>query len=228
LTNDNRPFLLLVIKNRNYSKGAKALIKRAISISDGEQVQLFSLAVKAFETDHEQLIKHFNEHTEPMFISGGSFISHDSTASFWADRFDRFSLHGDGVLGSTSDQVTVFDEPLVTTAPLYYEASLWVKAIRETTSFPVLYYRQYDEKGKTIDQKEANPKLSSEVLGEWVRIDIPFQLKKSGNRVEFFMKGKQIVADDFLIRPTDIDVYHNVEEDGELRFNNYPFEPSLD
>lgn len=115
---------------------------------------------------------------------------------------------------------TLYDGPLPTPADTgRYEASVWVNA---TTGYGLgnMQVKLYQQ-GQQLDHQVADTRISTEVLGDWVRVAVVFRRPPAADRLEILYDGHDLLADDLLVRPLGTDVYWR-DAQGQLVLNGYP------
>lgn len=101
--------------------------------------------------------------------------------------------------------------------------SVWVKADLRRDAFPVVHYSQFDGEGKQIDYQKLDPKYSTEVYRDWVRVEHHLTLKVDQAKLKVELKGKYAMAESFLLAPSNTEVGHCKPLLGELMYNNFYF-----
>lgn len=221
---DKRPFLVLST-SAVLNEYENALLKKTIPIVETERISLYSLPT-------DSIYDNIDKAWEAYLINKDSLLPYDNlllsrpSANVIYKSFDETGI-GKGVFGGKCTQPSIttidfFDEPFAASDSQLFEASVWTKSHPDRSAFPLFYYKQFDKANNVIESFEDNPKFGVECYGDWIKSTILFKLKESGNRVHLYIEDEQkkIIADEFLIRPVDVDVYCKMKSGGVAK-NNY-------
>jgi len=89
-----------------------------------------------------------------------------------------------------------------------YEASIWMNS-HMAYSLGNLQVVQFVG-GQQTDHQVVDAHVATEVDGQWMRIVIPFRVRPGTTRLQVVYDNQDLLADDFMIRPVDTDVYYYV------------------
>ncbi len=229
---NNKPFLFIERKQtKKIHKDGKRLLKKADLFYEDEKVKLYKAPMSVFDTNHEKMREEYNQIKDSLYI-GKNFLSSKYSPSINVNRFENspYSVHlrGEGALHSGEEQrVNLYDDKIsYDSIPIWMELSLWIYIDKNYASFPKLYYEEYDQEGKMVQQHVYNPKGNTEVYEDWAKATIYFKQYDINNKVLVYVREEQVLAknhigDDLLIRPTVIDVYFDLKPDGSFVINNY-------
>ncbi len=118
----------------------------------------------------------------------------------------------------------LYDGPLPMPADTgRYEASAWMYA-KSAYGFGNMQIKQYDAAGQEVDHQTTDARHTTEVLGDWVRIVVPFRRLPQAVRLEILYDNRDLLIDDLLVRPVNSDVYYYVGSGTHRRLikNTYP------
>jgi hypothetical protein len=98
------------------------------------------------------------------------------------------------------------------------ELSIWIKMDIESNYLPGLVVQQFEGEN-AVSWDWIDMKNTTDVLGHWARVEIPFTLQKAGNRIKVFCDGENLTFDNLLVKPRGTDVYY--QSSSSLVLNNY-------
>ncbi|GAC1594116.1 MAG: hypothetical protein NVS3B25_16600 [Hymenobacter sp.] len=106
-----------------------------------------------------------------------------------------------------------------------YEASVWIYG-KTDYGFGNMRVKLYDAHGPA-GEEVVDGRKATEVLGDWVRVVVPFRARPGLTRLEVLYENRDLLADDLLIRPVNTDVYYYVGAGAHRRLvkNTYPLTP---
>ncbi len=122
---------------------------------------------------------------------------------------------------------TLYDGPLPMPADTgRYEASVWMYA-KSNYGLGNMQIKQYEAGGREIDHQTADARHATEVLGDWVRVVVPFRRAPTAVRLEILYDNRDLLVDDLLVRPLNTDVYYYVGTGAQRQLikNTYPLNP---
>lgn len=220
-----RPFLVLKIE-QPLNQWEQKLLNKSTQLVKGDQVSFYELSLDSLNDDLHTYRQAFGRLKDSLYRSGPLLHSRQSKCV----RYKSFEDEGNtpGVFGGKGilpgeERLTLFDGQLPSESRQdTLEASVWMKSHDQRAAFPLFYYEQYDEEGMLVEKGEVNPKFEVEIFGYWIKSTITFTINNPSSRVVFYIKDehRKIIADEFLIRPIDTDVY--VQPDvNTLLMNNY-------
>ncbi|MEP7128341.1 MAG: hypothetical protein ABI729_05710 [Chitinophagales bacterium] len=225
----NLPILLVSNQLDQLSNFEKQIIEKAELIFTEGPVDMYKLSLESLRSQYEDMRLRF--YKQPQLFSYDSVyltspskalvmkrFSSGSTSKKFLDK-GKYLASGDlalynGIIPFAADSQV-------------FEASFWEKVFTESYEIPLMYYRQYEASGKLIEEQVVNPCTPTENYDGWYLANFTFTLWNSDNRVEFFMQGRQIEIDRFLIKPMGLDVYAEVRSDSSFVVNNYYISPPL-
>jgi len=222
---NDKPFLALVWNDAKLKPDESQLIQKGKEIFKNKKITLYELPLTAFDTNFDEIRKKYQEHLSlnkevqlPENVIWKNFDTESSPHQF----------RGDGAVYSSDNvQITLHDDTLTNKHPQWYEASVWVYADSSKCSFPKLFCYQYNEKNEQVGFTYVSPKVETEVYGNgsWIRAKVHFEYLSPRNRVYIYLESEDqkttdIVADEWLLRPTDIEVFYD-EDDDSFMYNNY-------
>ncbi|GAA3957576.1 hypothetical protein GCM10022407_01200 [Hymenobacter antarcticus] len=107
-----------------------------------------------------------------------------------------------------------------------YEAGVWIYG-KMDYGYGNMQVKLYDAAGQMLDHQTADARHATEVLGEWVRVVVPFRRTQSAVRIEVLYDNRGLLVDDLLIRPANTDVYYYVGTGARRKLvkNTYPLNP---
>ena len=140
---------------------------------------------------------------------------------------DRRGRLGAGAFYAPKDGFSsLYDGPLPTPADTgRYEASVWING-KTDYGFGNMRVKLYDANGGA-GETVVDARKAIEVMGDWVRIVVPFRVRPGITRIEVLYENRDLLADDLLIRPVNTDVYYYVGtgSNRQLIKNTYPLTP---
>lgn len=137
---------------------------------------------------------------------------------------DRRGRLGAGARYEPAQQFTMlYDGPLPAPADTgAYEAALWMhgKMAYGYGNMQVKTYRG----DQMLVHAVVDAKPAAEVSGDWVRVAVPFRAAPGITRIEVLYDSRDLLVDDFIIRPLGADVYYYGQHNGRrvLVKNGYP------
>ncbi|MEM7103413.1 MAG: hypothetical protein AAF502_09810 [Bacteroidota bacterium] len=230
---NEKPFLILRTKEK-LKADEEALIKKAERIYSNKYIELYKLPMSAFETRIDEVLVDYQLIRDSIPVNGNiQTLAPQSLIRFedYEAETTPLSYDGKGALyGGDLKRITFFEDSLSTEKPLDIECSVWIYADSEMASFPALFVEVYNEQGGRVKHQEYNPKFFMEYSEGWVKATVKMPYKP-GHRLVAYMKHENrrisnFIADNFMIRPADTDVWHWTENGG-LFYNNYKVSPEL-
>jgi len=226
--------LLLITTKEPLNTLETQLLNKAQLIYKNEWINMYKLPLSAFEDKIAQARKLF-ESLKSNLYKGDNYLCSQPTESIIFQSFDdkksEHLLFGTGALYKKRGKIEIYNQTIPPKSSLntkinesdtiMLKASLWLYADRNTWAFPILHYKQYDQSNQLIEQTYISPKTSTEIYKNWVRVEHSFTRYNKHNRIEFFLDGRLILVDEFLIQPIDIQVYTHVNKDGSFVQDNY-------
>ncbi|MBC8048413.1 MAG: hypothetical protein H7Y00_16555 [Fimbriimonadaceae bacterium] len=220
--------ILLITTEKNITSSEKYLLNQSTFIGQQANIKFYSMPVTALQNTQHYVIDHFMEKRDSFFHSSNpDYYAEDSLQIFYTNDFDDLqspeAFIGTGSLYIEGGKKEIAEIPVNISDTIWVEISFWAKTYIETTAYPYLQVCLLDENGKIIKKTGADPKLSADIVHDWVKgaesFDIPPMCKKLVIEIK---DAKMINIDNVLLRHTAYDVFYGVESDGSFLFNNYP------
>jgi len=225
---NDKPFLLILLNNSKLGKDEVRLIEKSNEIFRDKKITLYELPLTAFETRftevREEYIQFKSEKNTslelPKYVLHKNFNTQKSPHTF---RGSGAAHSGDSI------QITLHDGHLnAKQFPAVFETSMWVYADSSQSSFPKLFYYEFNEKGERVGLEVISPKFETEIYGEgsWAMTKFMFKCQSPRNRVHIYLesenqKTRGIIGDEWLLRPVETKVFYD-ENEGSFMYNNYP------
>ncbi|PJJ48479.1 glycosyltransferase family protein [Hymenobacter chitinivorans] len=206
----DKPILLLVTTDA-LTPAEQRLVSIATRLVTVENVTLYELPVAALGATSLAQERAKAAALLPTLPQrpGGLYTSTDRGVVYesFADKPDRRGRLAPGALYEPKEANTVlYDGPLPTpTDTARYEASVWVNG-KLDYGYGVLRVKQFNGNSEVSDHA-VDGRLTTEVDGDWVRLQVVFRPAPGVNRIQVIFGGRDILADDLLIRPLTTDVY---------------------
>jgi len=215
----NKPLLLITVSEL-LEAHEQFIVNKAELIYRGQGIRLYKLPLEAFQTKHQLISNYFTEHKDSLFRYDNYWTSKPTTTLFmdnlltlpstregYFENENVEGLVGKGALYLQKGKLDLFNKVVeIDKDTIVLEVSVWVK-VTKSDFLPVFSYIQYDEQDVAIETKYINPKELTDIYKDWIKITHTFTLKGKKHRLYFYMEGKEILADEFLLRPADVDVY---------------------
>ncbi len=221
---DRRP-LLLIRSGNNLNATERFLVSRADSFYMDGDLHLYRLPLSVFEGAADSMKKRvfaltaLNRDQRPLFSDTLERLVQFKPL---APAASPYSFLGQAALYQDSGKVVIFDGALPSdTANRVFQASVWVKVVRNTVGIPYMTYAQYDRSGHLLEVNWASPSQSEDIVGEWIRCRLSFTLKQPGNRVALYFRGEEVALSRLLIQPDPSNVLQR-ETGGRSWVNNFP------
>ncbi len=238
------PFLCIVNQNVPLTPEETRLLSLADSIANFSPVTLYSLSLDQLEAFRKKYVSFLPTNDEIMkgFRPMDKVIGHhltDTVKTYWHKQSYYYTT--DTTRYIIPDLSTYTFTPLGMRAisdsaqfiSLYHtshppfppqailEASVWVKADLRRDVFPIFYVEGIDEKGSSIFAFPVDPKYSTEVFQDWVRVSKRFSLPENCKQLHCYMKGRQATVDQFMLRDTSTHILVPVIQDSLWMQDNY-------
>jgi hypothetical protein len=228
-----KPLLLVVASDGKLTPGEQRLVAIAKPLLTTPEVSLYELplaALAATDLPQERAKAEALWPTLPQRPDGlrcttakGVFYqSFDQSP----DRRDRLGAGGGALHEPTETNSVFYDGPLPTPADTgRYEASVWIYG---KTDYGYGYLKVITYQGQQeLSSQYMDGYVATEISHDWLRINVPFRMPAGADRVQILCGNRDLLADDFILRPLDTDVYYQVNKGGKLRLvkNGYLLEP---
>jgi hypothetical protein len=223
---NEKPLLLLYTYSEEKPPMREAyLIDQSELLFKVDNMHFAALPVGAFADKQEEAKNRFEIQRDSMSQIGERLFVSDTTISVVAEGF------GDGFweseLGSERGETKLVKEKnevihegvvpaLLPNQPM--ELSIWIKMDIESNYLPGLVVQQFEGEN-AVSWDWIDMKNTTDVLGHWARVEIPFTLQKAGNRIKVFCDGENLTFDNLLVKPRGTDVYY--QSSSSLVLNNY-------
>ena len=227
---DQRPFLLVVSATAPRDSAENALLARAHIFYRDSAVWLATLPLNRLEA-RPAFEAEFRRLQAALFAYPGYWSSVAAPQvvhrSFDAPKAaNAFSVAVAPLLGAGAQAVRkggflLLNQPLV--QPGGYEISVW--AYVRTQDLPNLHWSLTDAHGTVQDSSVLETKLSTDILGDWVRLTAPVLNHHPGQRLRVWMRGRRYVIDEFELRPIQATIWRRDSLRAILVRNNYPLMP---
>ncbi|TGE15653.1 hypothetical protein [Hymenobacter elongatus] len=203
--------ILLVVAPDALTPEEQRLVSIAKPLLQAEGVSLYELPIAALAaTTLEQ------ERTKAAALlptlpkrAGNSYASTDRgvVRNSFDDSPDRRGRSAPGALYQPLETISIlYDGPLPTPSDTSrYEASIWIHG-KMDYGYGYMRVRQYSN-GNTVAENTSDGRLTTEIAGDWVRMRVLFRPQPGVNRVEVQYGSRDLLADDFVLRPLNTDVY---------------------
>jgi hypothetical protein len=221
-----KPFLVIAAKPFEEQKHLP-LFKTATKFFENDRFVLFELDFKKFEKiikkEQRQRQQQFNLREKELFLTEEKIWADVPTKAILFENFDTKSkkkyegfgnkhVFFDGFLPKDS-----IGQPL--------EISLWVNIDNALPSVPLLKCEIYDKNNSLIERKEVLGNLQTQVRGTWLRI--PLNLTATEHRYKLYLGYYNdftlfhCEADNFLIRPTNVNVWQQTGKKMGFSYNGW-------
>jgi len=155
----------------------------------------------AFDTNFDEIRKKYQEH---LSLNKGTQIPGNVISKNFNTELSPHKFRGNGAAYSSDNvQITLHDDTLKSNK------------------------HQYNEKNEQVGFTYVSPKVETEVYGDgsWIRAKVHFEYLSPRNRVHIYLESEDqkttgIIADEWLLRPTDVEVFYD-EDDDSFMYNNY-------
>ena len=228
---NNKPLLLLVTPDA-LSEAEQRLVRLAHLLVQGPEGALYELplaALRATALAHERTKADSLLPTLPL-RPGGLRVT--TPAGVLLQGYDhapdrRGRLSPGAFYAPKEGFATLYDGPLPSPADTgRYEAGAWMYA-KSDYGFGNMQVKLYDAAGQELDHQTTDARHTTEVLGDWVRVVVPFRRTPRAVRIEILYDNRDLLIDDLLIRPVNADVYYytGTGRHRQLVKNTYPLTP---
>lgn len=227
---NGKPVLLLVTPHE-LSDAEQRLVQGARLLVQTPEVTLYELPLAAMARTALPRERARADSLLPRLPVRAGGVRATTPAGVLVESFDhapdRRGRLGAGAYYQAEDGFsTLYTGPLPVPADTgRYEASVWVYG-KSAYGFGNMRVKLYNAQGPAgeavIDGRKA-----TEVMGDWVRMVVPFRAAPGTVRIEVIYENRDLLADDLLVRPLNTDVYYYVGSGGRRRLvkNTYPLTP---
>ena len=224
----NEKPILLVKADLPLTQGEKYLTERASVIGTRDNLTFYSLPVSALADIQNSIRNHVAEKKHDMvFDSVADYYADDSIRIFYRNDFDdlpsRDPFYGKGSLCLNRREGIIHDIPVNVPDTIWIEVSFWAKSYKEISSYPYIKIEFLGADSSIIREYSVNAKLSSDIIGDWVRASDNFEIIPAMKTIRLVSGVSSMMnIDNLLVRHTAFDVYYGFEDDGSFWFDNYP------
>lgn len=241
---DQRPLLTVVFNYPTLPLNAQEsyLVRQSEWIASCGDVDFYSTPLSAFDTNTQPILDRFKkkEGLKPFKINNNNFwISYNASKASTNDSLPFVMYNGfedetselfhaeSSYLGKGAAQINdetwidLYNAPIPSDDTLIL--SVWLE-VDYVEMFANLYHEVYNTAGNLVYQNGFNSANYTNYDNGWLRVDAEILPQPSEYHQRLFLKNpKQIVADELLIRPKNVDVYY-VPNTETLMFNNFKIE----
>ena len=222
---NNKP-LLLITQGTDLTLEEKTLLAKAHYLFTEQNLKYFQLDLSAFKDSIEETKKYVADNPS-NFYNHGHYVSTDSFDNVLIKRYEdepkNYAVFGKGAHYSEHDLIYFhFDTLPQAKDSVTYEVSYWVYTDSRRAAYPVVYMTQLDPKGNEVSKAENNAKFSTNIYKDWVRGTFDFVLTGSKNKVLLTGAGDYATFDEVMIRPKNVNVITQHDNDSTFIFNNFP------
>ncbi|MBW8050536.1 MAG: hypothetical protein FVQ77_09395 [Cytophagales bacterium] len=224
--------LLLITTNETLNIAENKLVSNSQFIYKNDIVNIYKLPLGAFKDKLAETRLFFKNCKDSLYKSK-NYLSLQQTKSIIIRNYDDkqadHTLFGSGALYKENGEIEIYNQTIPLNKekqlgkfdPMTLNASLWFYADNQFSAFPLLKYFQYNQDNQIIEQVDINPKFSTEIYKNWVRVDHIFTLYNKNNRIKFLIIWDHILVDEFLIKPLDVHVFNHIDKNGSFVMDNY-------
>ncbi len=236
VNNLNDKPLLVVVTREKLLDDEKRLLNKSTLFYENKYVKLYKAPMSIFKNNHLTINAKLEEVSDSLLKMNDFYLT-EKTESIIVKRFEEMNypvtFEGNGALNSGEKKTSLLFEGFLskTDTPQWLEASVWIYNDPNAHSIPYLNYEEYDENGTLVSRKHYNPKFYTEVMKDWIKATLVFKPKSIQNKSQFYLRTENvlpsnIVCDNFIIRPLNVDIYMNIKDEDEFIYNNYKIKKS--
>jgi hypothetical protein len=221
-----KPFLLLVQQGVPLEPYEQHLIAKATQVFENQEVKLYKLPLENLKSTRQQALRNFQAIKGNLNVQNGIYTEGKSANVVFRDftkgKKEAGFLNTGAFTQKEFGNFTIFDSALAPEADTtLYEASIWVSTLTNS-ELPLLHYKQITPEGNIIEERTHHLNKTVDNFQYWVRGAITFRLKSPRNKLLLTLEGKEIIADNLLIRPVSQPVYVTSPTSKTILFNNFP------
>jgi len=221
----NKP-LLVITHGEDLSKQERALLSKAKFLFKTKDNTYLQLDISAFKDSVNEAKEHFRM-TRSKFFQHDEYLSTDSCNNVVVKRFENefkdYAVFGKGAHYSEKDPTYFYFDTLPGAKDsVPYEISYWVYTDSRRAAYPAVYITQLDPGGKEINKFDTNAKFATNIFNNWVRVSMSFTLTNKANKILILGEGNYATFDEIMIRPLNVEVVTQFDNDSTFIFNNYP------
>jgi hypothetical protein len=210
---NQKPILVMVTDSaeKDYEK---RLVQKATFLARYKNVALYELSLAVLKTLYLE--------PEKPEITTLQQIPNNVVYETFAGNNSPKWLYRKGAFTAKNGPAVLFNHVLPHASDsLNYEFSIWVNATA-AIGIPTIKLEEINARNETLNQQTVNLRGATEIYKDWLKATIVFKLKDRQNRVKITAEGKNIVADELIIRPVKQPFYFYAEDQKQLIRNNYP------
>ncbi|TGE20599.1 hypothetical protein E5K00_21635 [Hymenobacter aquaticus] len=203
--------LLLVVTPDVLTPEEQRLVSIAKPLLQAEGVALYELPIAALaattlaqeRTKAATLLPTLPKRANNLYVTTDRGIVH---LPFDQNPERRGRLAPGAFYEKAEKQSMLYDGPIPTPADTgRYEASVWING-KMDYGYGYMLVKQFSN-GTQVDEQVADGRLATEIAGDWVRMRVLFRPAPNVDRIQVLYGGRDVLADDFLLRPLNTDVY---------------------
>jgi hypothetical protein len=222
---NNKP-LLLITHGNDLTSEERALVAKAKFLFADADNRYFQLDLSAFADSIGKTKEYFHAN-KSKFVEHGDYMSDNTTANVMLKRFENepknYAVFGKGAHYSEIEETYFYFDTLPNAKDsTNYEVSFWVYTDSRRAAYPPMYMTQIDATGKEVGKYECNVKFSTNTYADWVWGHINFTLYAKANKILLLGSGDYASFDEIMIRPQNVNVVTQLENDSTFIFNNFP------
>ena len=225
LYKNNKP-LFLITHGSDLRPEEIAILSKAKFLFELRGNKYYQLDLSAFEDSIAETKKYFADNRS-HFINHGDYLSNDSASNVILKRFEGepkdYAVFGKGANYSEKEQTYFYFDTLPNAKDgTNYEVSYWVYTDSRRAAYPVMFISQLDTSGKEIEKFDTNAKFSTNSYKDWVHVSIDFTLHNKKNKILLTGAGDFASFDEIMVRPKNVNVVTQLDNDSTFIFNNFP------
>jgi hypothetical protein len=225
---NDKPFLI-ISANEKLDEADKELLAKAKLIYESKAYNFYELDIndykKGFETKQKKALKTYFEHRDSLYKINDSTFTNKETKAIYFNGFSDYSNiwkqeepFGNKNYFGRGNQHVLFDGKLPKDSiGQELELSVWVYSNEDLPSMPILKCEVFDKNNVLIEKPEVLGMHSTTTFGRWVRISMTIKASEHRNQIYLgYYNNFKIFncwADNFLIRPTDVNVWNTAADD---------------
>ena len=222
---NNKPLLLLVAPDA-LSEAEQRLVRLAHLLVQAPEGSLYELPLVALRATALARERTKAEGLLPMLPLRPGGLRVTTPAGVLVQGYDhatdrRGRLSPGAFYAAKAGFSTLYDGALPAPADTgRYEAAAWMYG-KSDYGYGNMQVKLYDAAGRELDHQTTDARHTTEVLGDWVRVVVPFRRTPQAVRIEILYDNRDLLVDDLLIRPVNADVYW-FSPPGQLVLNGWP------
>ncbi|MFC5270801.1 hypothetical protein [Adhaeribacter terreus] len=210
---NQKPILVMVTDSaeKDYEK---RLVQKAKFLARYKNVALYELPLAALKTVYLE--------PEKPKKAALQHIPNNVVYETFSGRNSAKWLYRKGALVAKKGPAVLFNNVLPNASDsLAYEFSVWINATT-AIGIPTIMLKEINAQNNVVNKEIVNLRGATEIYKDWLKTTIYFKLKDKRNRIKITAEGKNILADELMIRPVKHPFYFYAEDQKQLIRNNYP------